>query len=829
MRMSVKASLVGIVALLIVLLGAMGWTSLSRLGAMKAAEHEISHNWLPSVQALGEIKYTVTRIRLRSVRHVLTTDEEGMRRVETQIAELNTEATKRFEAYEKLISSDEERKIWGEFRSAWSSYLASQEETLALSRRNENAKAAEVYVARQSVFDAALAALDRDIALNDKGAEGAAAQADSVFDDARMLVLGFIGVSLLVGFAAGGFVIVRVTRPLEGLTQTMAKISGGALSTEIPARERTDEIGDMARTLVVFRDGLAEAAALRDEQVRREAESAQRMVEERNRIAETFQRTMGALADSFVKSAAEVADSARNLSATAEETSRQAQSVAQAAEEASSNVETVAASTEELAASVREINSRVGHSTQITAAAADEAHATEVHIRGLSEAAEKIGDVVELIRDIAGQTNLLALNATIEAARAGEAGKGFAVVAAEVKMLSQRTADATREISAVVAGIDEATRATVTAMREIGGSVRDIDGVAEQVSANADAQVRAIDEVARSAQAAAGGVDDLKRSVEIINQGTDTAGSINDRVRTHTDDMIELVEHLEQRLLVTLKGFASLDQRKETRTPARLDLTVRHGEVVHRVRTIDVSEGGCLLPIPDTGLARGTVVHLDYDGIGKVASKVAGDHPLGVRFEHETFPDPAHPIASALAGRIAQIRVGEDRIAGALKQAGAAIGAAFEAAIDRGEIALDAVFDDVYRPIPGTDPHQFETRGLAFFERALPPMLEPLRRADPDVVFCVATDLNGWLPVHHPEFSKPQGSDPVWNEANCRNRRIFEDRAAIAAARNTAREIFVQTYERSLGDRKVLTKDVSTPIMVKGRHWGALRMGLRFE
>jgi methyl-accepting chemotaxis protein len=551
--------------------------------------------------------------------------------------------------------------------------------------------------------------------------------------------------------------------------------------------------------------------------------------QEAQALAETVEKEMHHINQAVKERADELARVVDELATAIGDVSAGVGLVESGASASGGAVSAVASASEEMLTTSREVAARAADTTAIVAQAVGRADEAGRLIERLSEETARVGQAVELIDGIARQTNLLALNATIEAARAGEAGKGFAVVASEVKMLSQRTADATREISAVVGGIDEATRATVEAMREIATSVRDIDGVAERVSANAAAQIRAIDDVARSAQSAAGGVRDLERSVELINQGSGAAGTINDRVRTHTGDMVRLVEHLEQRLLVTLKSFASLDQRRETRTPARIDLTVHAGAAAHPLRTIDISEGGCLVPLADPSLARGTRVRLTYDGIGDVSSKVAGVHPLGLRFEHEAFADPNHPTAQALAARIAEIRRSEERIHNALITARTEMIAAVEAAIDRGEAAIDDVFDERHQPIEGTNPQQFRTRGLPLFERVLPEIIERARAVDQDIVFCVATDATGWLPVHHPEFSKPQRADRVWNEANSRNLRRFEDRAAIAAARNIKQQIFVQTYERSMGDRMVLTKDVSTPITIKGRHWGALRMGLRFD
>jgi methyl-accepting chemotaxis protein len=151
----------------------------------------------------------------------------------------------------------------------------------------------------------------------------------------------------------------------------------------------------------------------------------------------------------------------------------------------------------------------------------------------------------------------------------------------------------------------------------------------------------------------------------------------------------------------------------------------------------------------------------------------------------------------------------------------------FEEAVDRGQISLDDLFDEGYRPVPGTAPEQVVTRFVSLTDRLLPAIQEKLLTADPRIAFCAAVDRNGYLPTHNVQFSRPQGPDPVWNAAHCRNRRIFNDRTGLAAGRNT-RPSLVQTYRRDMGGgRFALMKDISAPIRVKGRHWGGFRIGVK--
>ncbi len=525
MRISVKASLMAVVGVLLLFLLAEGGIALSKLQSMRTATSDIAENWLPSVKVIGEMKYYLTRHRVQVTRHAINDDLAVKTDVEARLVKTQAAIDKSFTTYEKLISSDEERRLWSEIKSAWLTYMKNQEAVLAASRAGDSAMVSKSMNEGAKEFDGIVSLLDKDVDLNDRGAADATVTAKSTYDGAFWTVVVFAVVSLAVGIASALFVAIGVSDPLRSLTTAMRSVAGGNLSADIPSTARQNEIGDMARALVVFRDGLAETARMRKQQAEREEEQARRLKAERHQIADRFMATMGGLAQSFVKSSGEVAQAASNLSATAEETSRQAASVAQAAEEASANVQTVAASTEELAASVREINGQVVNSAGIANTAADEAASTEANIRGLSEAAERIGAVVDLIRDIAGQTNLLALNATIEAARAGEAGKGFAVVASEVKQLAAQTARATDEIAQKIGEIQTATGETVASISRIVGTIGSIRDLTGSIAGAVQQQGAATQEISTNTHRAADGAGQVTDNIAGVGHAAEMTGT----------------------------------------------------------------------------------------------------------------------------------------------------------------------------------------------------------------------------------------------------------------------------------------------------------------
>jgi methyl-accepting chemotaxis protein len=337
-------------------------------------------------------------------------------------------------------------------------------------------------------------------------------------------VMGVVLVLLAITVGAGLVIVRGIARPVGAMTGAMSKLAGGDTTVEIAGAEGKDEIGAMARAVLVFKENKIKADALAAQQ-KAEQEEKERRAATMSAAVAKFEKAIGAVAGAVASAATEMQSSAQSLSTTAEEASRQATAVAAAAEQASSNVQTVATAGEELSSSIAEIGRQVAQSTTIAGKAVDEAKKTDSKVQGLSEAAQKIGDVVKLITDIAAQTNLLALNATIEAARAGEAGKGFAVVASEVKNLANQTAKATEEIGQQIGAIQGATRESVEAIQTIGRTIGEINEIATTIASAVEEQGAATQEIARNVQEAARGTQEVSANVGGVTQASRETGT----------------------------------------------------------------------------------------------------------------------------------------------------------------------------------------------------------------------------------------------------------------------------------------------------------------
>jgi methyl-accepting chemotaxis protein len=321
-----------------------------------------------------------------------------------------------------------------------------------------------------------------------------------------------------------------LAKPIRALEGAMRDIASGRHDAAVPGSDRRDEIGSMAAAVEVFKDGLIETGRLRaaQEEQRLAAETERRSAV--HALAARFEAGVGSVVNAVGTAAAELRTTAVSMASTAEEATQQTTTVAAASEEASRNAQAVAAAIEELNASINEISKQVNESARVAGEAAEQANTTNTDVRGLAQAAQKIGDVVKLISEIAAQTNLLALNATIEAARAGEAGRGFAVVASEVKALASQTSKATDEISAQISAIQSATLSSVEAIDGITHTIGKVNEIASAIASAVEEQGAATREIAHNVAEAARGTGEVSQNIVGVRDAARETGVAADQV-----------------------------------------------------------------------------------------------------------------------------------------------------------------------------------------------------------------------------------------------------------------------------------------------------------
>ena len=436
----------------------------------------------------------------------------------------------------KLVKSVE---VLAGFGKGENSLFKLRRSELDAAAENEKVLAENRLIARQFA-----GTVDGQIAAMKQEADSAAAGATDALSAGRMMLILFAAASLVGAAALAWFVVGRnIVARLSALSDAMRAIAAGNLNAPIPAAG-SDEIGDMTRALIVFRDTANEAntanARAEAERSRAAGERRRAMVE----MAENFESSVRGVLDRVARAAGEMQDMAQRMSRNAEATTGEAATAASTSQQAEGSVKAVAAATEELSASIQEIGSQVHASSQIARKAAGEAERTDRTVEGLSQSANKIGEVVQLINDIASQTNLLALNATIEAARAGEAGKGFAVVASEVKSLANQTGKATEEISSQIQAMQSVTQEAVDAIRSIAGTIREINEIAASVAVAVEQQSAATREIARNVGEAADGTQHVRRNIDSVARAAAESGESATRVLTASSTVADEVRSL---------------------------------------------------------------------------------------------------------------------------------------------------------------------------------------------------------------------------------------------------------------------------------------------
>ncbi len=549
-NLSLKSKTLGAFGLVLLIVTALGLTSINRLSAMNDKAADIRDNWLPSTAALGHLLSAVKDSRIGEAR-VLLSEQASAR--EANMTALNTRVERVNQlraAYEPLIARGtyDERQIQ-EFDQAWAAHRTLSKSFL----EGDLARARTLFSDENRVnYAKAVGALGVNLEFNTKEGKAAADAGSVVFETTKIVVFVVLGVAAAACLLLGLLIVKNVSTPVRKITDVMKRLAAKDMQVEIEGVGRKDEIGAMAQCVQVFKDNMIEADRLAAAQ-RVEAAAKETRADCLTGLTKAFEAKVGAMVATVSSAATELQATAGSMSGTAGQTNTQATSVATAAQQASANVQTVAVAAEQLTASVAEITRQVAQSAQMAGRAAADAKRTDEIVQALAQAAARIGDVVGLITTIASQTNLLALNATIEAARAGDAGKGFAVVASEVKSLAHQTAKATEEIAAQIGQIQSATREAVTAIGGINGTINELSGISTSIAAAVEQQGAATQEIARNVQQAAAGTEEVTSSIQRVSQGASETGAAAEQLLGAAGEL----SHQSEQLTAEVREFVA--------------------------------------------------------------------------------------------------------------------------------------------------------------------------------------------------------------------------------------------------------------------------------
>ncbi len=476
--------------------------------------------------------------------------------------------------------------------------------------------------------------------------------------------------------------------------------------------------------------------------------------------------------------------------------------------------------------SAQGIGTQVRDAGKLADQASEAAREASANMDRLRESSAAIGNVVNLIAQIARQTTLLALNSTIEAARAGEAGRGFAVVATEVKALAVQTQNATEEITKKIEALQRDAAGSVDAVHRISQAIALIRPVFDNVNGAVAEQSQTTGEMSDNAASASHFIVSVGDSAAEIDVATREAEAHGDSVAQAGRAVTTFAQKLKSRCAVLLRQGEGKGSRMQEKLPCSLSVEIQTPRGLITAPVYEISIEGILISGPDADkLPQNVTLGATLPDIGACNIRIGERSKAGAQAQFERLDAASR---ERVEDKLWAIHDENTEFVTRAMEAGAALTKIFEQGLTSGAISIEDMFDTEYVEISGSNPVQHRTKILDWADRALPPFQEAFLARDKRMAFCAMIDQNGYLPVHNNIYSHPQRpGDVTWNTANSRNRRIFNDPAGLAAGRNQ-RVYLVQSYARDMGNgNMVMMREIDVPIRVRGRHWGGFRTAYR--
>ena len=539
-------------------------------------------------------------------------------------------------------------------------------------------------------------------------------------------------------------------------------------------------------------------------------------------ILELLELELGAMIRQLERAANSVAGGAEATAATLSTIRQRTDALTGRTSAAQSTATTFSQAADKFTHSAEGIGSQVRDASRLADQASGAAREASLNVDRLRESSAAIGNVVNLIAQIARQTTLLALNSTIEAARAGSAGRGFAVVATEVKALAVQTQNATEEITKKIDALQRDAASSVDAVHRISQAIEAIRPVFENVNGAVPEQNETTGEMSANAATASHFIVSVGDSAAEIDSATKEAEAHGERVANAGRAVTMFAQKLKSRCAVLLGQQEHEVRRKRERLPCNLQIEIQTARGLITAAAYEISMEGILICGPDAEkLPLNESLNATLESVGACRIRISERSKAGAQTR---FERPDAQLSEKIEDKLWSIHDENTEFVTRAMEAGTALTRIFEDAVASGAISVDDMFDTDYVEIAGTNPVQHRTRILGWADRVLPPFQEAFLARDPRMVFCAMIDRNGYLPVHNKIYSHPQRpGDVAWNTANSRNRRIFNDPAGLAAGRNL-RSYLIQSYARDMGNGKtIMMREIDVPIRVKGRHWGGFR------
>ena len=465
-NLKISTRLSGAFALLVLMLVGLAVAAMAQLSSMRAATVEITENWLPSIGAVNAFNTETVALRSIMLNHIMNTDDAARAKIDQRLIAGREKQMQLRKKYEALISSPEEKKLYDEFASNWTKYIAVIDTALAHSRKNENDQARAI-VQGESAKQYAISKeiLDKLVKMNSDGAEQAGKASERTYNEARTTLVVVAVLAIAVAIAAAVWLIRSITAPLARAVEVADRVAGGDLTAHIDVDSR-DETGQLLSALQRMQQSLVRTVSV----VRQNSESV-------------------------ASASAQIASGNNDLSARTEQQ-------ASALEETAASMEELGSTVRQNADNARTANQLAMNASTVAAQGGEVVAEVVETMKGINASSNKIADIISVIDGIAFQTNILALNAAVEAARAGEQGRGFAVVASEVRSLAGRSAEAAKEIkSLIMASVERVEQGTLlvdkagATMTEVVTAIRRVTDIMGEISAASSEQSAGVDQI----------------------------------------------------------------------------------------------------------------------------------------------------------------------------------------------------------------------------------------------------------------------------------------------------------------------------------------------
>src|SRR6185437_5320793 len=390
-RLSIRAKIISVISFLLLAMAGMGLLSILEMQSIHANAADIQTNWLPSVRELGDLRANTITYRIVVRSHLLAPDDAGKNAAEKTLDTVGQAVDKTRKAYEPMITSEEERRIYTEFSEQWASYVSGVRELLAVSRKGDVKASLDLNNGKVNPIGLkADETLRKDIELNNKGADAAGLAASQSYNSAFMMVTGIVILALVFGVAIGFYLVRDISHAIASIVAPMRTLGAGDLSAVVPHQGEKTEIGTMADALQIFKDALIAKKAA-DEAAALDADAKLQRAQRVETITRRFESMIGELVGSLSSSSTELEAAANTLTTTAETTGKTSGEAASASQEVSSNVQSVASATEEITSSVHEIGRQVQEASRVASDAVRQAEKTDTSIADLAQAAARIG------------------------------------------------------------------------------------------------------------------------------------------------------------------------------------------------------------------------------------------------------------------------------------------------------------------------------------------------------------------------------------------------------------------------------------------------------